>query len=55
MASMGQMMPHSITMGRKLPNARYVAERSLSQTQDTTNPGKLYVGIVTIRYYFIVI
>lgn len=40
MPSMGQMMPHSMTMGRKLPIAMYVAVRSFSQAEDTTKPAE---------------
>lgn len=38
MPSIGQIIPHNITIGRKLPIAMYVAVRSLSQADDTTNP-----------------
>lgn len=40
MPSMGQMIPHSMTMGKKLPIAIYVADRSLSTEQETTKPTK---------------
>jgi len=38
MPSMGQIMPHNITIGRKEPIATYVALLSLSQKQAITNP-----------------
>lgn len=38
MPSMGQMMPHNMTIGKKLPMAIYVAVRSFSQADETTNP-----------------
>lgn len=36
--SIGQIIPHSITIGKKLPIAMYVAVRSLSHADETTNP-----------------
>lgn len=36
--SIGQIIPHNITIGKKLPMAIYVALLSLSQEQATTNP-----------------
>lgn len=38
MPSIGQIMPHNITIGRKLPIAMYVAVRSFSHADDTTKP-----------------
>lgn len=38
--STGHIIPHNITMGKKLPRAMYVADRSLSQQQETTKPKK---------------
>lgn len=38
--STGQMIPHNITIGRKLPMARYVAFLSLSTSVDITKPVK---------------
>lgn len=37
---MGQIIPHSITIGKKLPIAMYVADLSLSTEQETTKPTK---------------
>lgn len=36
--STGHIIPHNITIGKKLPKAMYVADLSLSQQQETTNP-----------------
>lgn len=36
--SIGQIIPHSITIGKKLPIAIYVAVRSLSHADETTKP-----------------
>lgn len=38
--SMGQMIPHNMTIGKKLPIAMYVADRSLSTEHETTKPTK---------------
>lgn len=38
MPSIGQIIPHSITIGKKLPIAMYVALRSFSQEHETTKP-----------------
>jgi hypothetical protein len=38
--SMGQIIPHNITMGKKLPIAIYVADLSLSTEHETTKPVK---------------
>lgn len=46
--STGQIIPHNMTIGRKLPIARYVAERSLSTTHDITKPivhGKQFIHV----------
>ncbi len=42
---MGHMMPHNITIGKKLPIAIYVAVRSLSQAELTTKPKILKLKI----------
>lgn len=47
--SMGQMMPHNMTMGKKLPIAIYVAVRSLSHADDTTKP----IEKLSTKNYFI--
>lgn len=52
MPSIGQMIPHNITIGRKEPIATYVALLSLSQKQAMTNPKNWIVFLENIYIFF---
>lgn len=49
--SMGQMIPHNITIGKKLPIAMYVAVRSLSHADDTTKPVKIQISKLKSKFF----